>query len=137
MDLDLAGASGRHLLSLSAFGNVIIATTSNARWLPIPMLACDCGSSRLMILLRPPVRISESDAVLVDLAGDVEIDLGTGAVLWQQNVGSDVNVSPAVGAGVVVVMDRGGTTTAFEEARASAVGVWRCRAMLLLSSVKP
>ena len=42
-------------------------------------------------------------------------DLVTGAVLWQRNVGSDVNVSPAVGAGVVVVMDRGGTTTAFEQ----------------------
>jgi outer membrane protein assembly factor BamB len=31
-------------------------------------------------------------------------------------VGSDVNVAPAVGSGVVVIMDRGGTTTAFDVA---------------------
>src|SRR4029453_16363363 len=41
-------------------------------------------------------------------------DLATGTVLWQHNVGSDVNVSPVVGAGLVVIMDRGGTATAFE-----------------------
>ncbi|HET8915178.1 MAG TPA: PQQ-binding-like beta-propeller repeat protein, partial [Propionibacteriaceae bacterium] len=62
-----------------------------------------------------PVRISERDAVLVDLGGEARrFDLVTGDVLWAQNVGSDVNVLPAVGAGVVVVMDRRGATTAFE-----------------------
>jgi outer membrane protein assembly factor BamB len=106
------------VLSLSAFGNVIIATTSNRQ-----MVAYSDVGVRLWQLtlddLAPtsPVRISESDAVLVDLAGAMrKFDLGTGAVLWQQNVGSDVNVPPAAGAGIVVVMDRGGTTTAFEEA---------------------
>ena len=109
---------GGTVLSLSAFGNVIIATTSNRQ-----MIAYSDVGVRLWQLtlddLAPtsPVRISESDAVLVDLAGTLrKFDLGTGAVLWQQNVGSDVNVPPAAGAGVVVVMDRGGTTTAFEEA---------------------
>ena len=109
---------GGTVLSLSAFGNVIIATTSNRQ-----MVAYSDVGVRLWQLtfddLAPtsPVRISESDAVLVDLGGDMrKFDLGTGAVLWQQNVGSDVNVPPAAGAGVVVVMDRGGTTTAFEEA---------------------
>jgi outer membrane protein assembly factor BamB len=109
---------GGTVLSLSAFGNVILATTSNRQ-----MVAYSDVGVRLWQLtlddLAPtsPVRISESDAVLVDLAGAMrKFDLGTGAVLWQQNVGSDVNVPPAAGAGVVVVMDRGGTTTAFEEA---------------------
>jgi outer membrane protein assembly factor BamB len=109
---------GGTVLSLSAFGNVIIATTSNRQ-----MVAYSDVGVRLWQLtlddLAPtsPVRISESDAVLVDLAGAMrKFDLGTGAVLWQQNVGSDVNVPPAAGAGIVVVMDRGGTTTAFEEA---------------------
>jgi outer membrane protein assembly factor BamB len=109
---------GGTVLSLSAFGNVIITTTSNRQ-----MVAYSDVGVRLWQLtlddLAPtsPVRISQSDAVLVDLAGAMrKFDLGTGAVLWQQNVGSDVNVPPAAGAGVVVVMDRGGTTTAFEEA---------------------
>lgn len=109
---------GGSLLSLSTFGDVIIATTSNRQ-----MVAYSDVGVRLWQLTlddlapTPPVRISESDAVLVDLAGAMrKFDLGTGAVLWQQNVGSDVNLPPAAGAGVVVVMDRGGTTTAFEEA---------------------
>ena len=109
---------GGTLLSLSAFGNVIIATTSNRQ-----MVAYSDVGVRLWQLtfddLAPtsPVRISESEAVLVDLGGEMrKFDLGTGTVLWQQNVGSDVNVPPAAGAGVVVVMDRGGTTTAFDEA---------------------
>ena len=107
---------GGTVLSLSAFGNVIIATTSNRQ-----MVAYSDVGVRLWQLalddLAPtsPVRTSEQDAVLVDLGGEVrKFDLVTGVVLWQRGVGSDVNVSPAVGAGVVVVMDRGGTTTAFE-----------------------
>jgi outer membrane protein assembly factor BamB len=107
---------GGTVLSLSAFGNVIIATTSNRQ-----MVAYSDVGVRLWQLalddLAPtsPVRISEHDAVLVDLGGVVrKFDLVTGVVLWQQNIGSDVNVLPAVGAGVVVVLDRGGTTTALE-----------------------
>ena len=107
---------GGTVLSLSAFGNVIIATTSYRQ-----MVAYSDVGVRLWQLalddLAPtsPVRISERDAVLVDLGGAARrFDLVTGDVLWAQNVGSDVNVLPAVGAGVVVVMDRRGATTAFE-----------------------
>ena len=107
---------GGTVLSLSAFGNVIIATTSYRQ-----MVAYSDVGVRLWQLalddLAPtsPVRISERDAVLVDLGGEARrFDLVTGDVLWAQNVGSDVNVLPAVGAGVVVVMDRRGATTAFE-----------------------
>jgi outer membrane protein assembly factor BamB len=107
---------GGTVLSLSAFGNVIIVTTSNRQ-----VVAYSDVGVRLWQLalddLAPtsPVRISEHEAVLVDLGGEVrKFDLVTGVVLWQRGVGSDVNVSPAVGAGVVVVMDRRGTTTAFE-----------------------
>jgi outer membrane protein assembly factor BamB len=107
---------GGTVLSLSAFGNVIIATTSNRQ-----MVAYSDVGVRLWQLalddLAPtaPVRTSGHEAVLVDLGGEVrKFDLVTGVVLWQRGVGSDVNVSPAVGAGVVVVMDRRGTTTAFE-----------------------
>jgi outer membrane protein assembly factor BamB len=108
---------GGTVLSLSAFGNVIIATTSNRQ-----MVAYSDVGVRLWQLslddLAPtsPVRISDRDAVLVDLAGAIKrFDLSTGTVLWQHNIGSDANVTPAVGAGLVVIMDRAGSTTAFEE----------------------
>jgi PQQ-like domain len=107
---------GGTVLSLSAFGNVIIATTSTRQ-----MVAYSDVGVRLWQLafddLAPtsPVRISERDAVLVDLGGEARrFDLVTGDVLWAQNIGSDVNVLPAVGAGVVVVMDRRGATTVLE-----------------------
>ena len=108
---------GGTVLSLSAFGNVIIATTSNRQ-----MVGYSDVGARLWQLslddLAPtsPVRISDRDAVLVDLGGAIRrFDLSTGTVLWQHDVGSDVNVTPAVGAGLVVIMDRAGSTTALEE----------------------
>ena len=108
---------GGTVLSLSAFGNVIIATTSNRQ-----MVAYSDVGVRLWQLslddLAPtsPVRISDRDAVLVDLAGAIRrFDLSTGTVLWQHDIGSDANVTPAVGAGLVVIMDRAGRTTALEE----------------------
>jgi outer membrane protein assembly factor BamB len=107
---------GGTVLSLSAFGNVIIATTSNRQ-----MVAYSDVGVRLWQLFlddlapTPPVRISVDEAVLVDLGGELRgFDLVTGTILWQHNVGSDVNVLPVVGAGLIVIMDRGGTTTAFE-----------------------
>jgi outer membrane protein assembly factor BamB len=108
---------GGTVLSLSAFGDVIIATTSNRQ-----LVAYSDVGVRLWQLSfddlapTPPVRISDRDAVLVDLGGEIRrFDLSTGTVLWQHDVGSDVNVSPAAGAGLVVITDRGGTTTAFEQ----------------------
>jgi outer membrane protein assembly factor BamB len=55
--------------------------------------------------------------VLVDLSGQVRaFSILTGAMRWKRGVGSDVRLAPAVGAGVVVIMDRGGTTTALDQA---------------------
>ena len=107
---------GGTILTLAAFGNVIIATTSNRE-----VVAYSDTGIRLWqfavddLAPTPPVRAGDREAVLVDLAGVMRtFDLGTGAVRWQHTVGSDVNVTPAVGSGVVVIMDRGGTTTAFD-----------------------
>ena len=41
--------------------------------------------------------------------------LATGAEVWQHRLGADVTLPPAVGSGVVVAMDRGGTVTALDE----------------------
>jgi outer membrane protein assembly factor BamB len=111
------GHPGGTIMTLSAFGNVIIATTSNRQ-----MVAYSDVGVRLWQLslgdLAPtaPVRINDREALLVDLAGGTKrFDLASGAVLWESTAGSDVNVSPAVGAGLFVIMDRGGTTTAYEQ----------------------
>jgi outer membrane protein assembly factor BamB len=108
---------GGTVMTLSAFGNVIITTTSNRE-----MVAYSDVGVRLWQLplddLAPtaPARINDHDAVLVDLSGEIRrFDLATGTVWWRQEIGADVNVEPVVGSGVVVIMDRGGTTTAFDE----------------------
>jgi outer membrane protein assembly factor BamB len=63
----------------------------------------------------PPVRASDTTAVLVDLSGEVRyFAIATGELRWRHDIGSDVNVPPAAGAGTVVIMDRGGTTTGLD-----------------------
>ena len=102
------------ILTLTAFGNVLLVTTSE-RWV---VAYTDTGVRLWQLSLdeiapAPPVRAADGDAVLVDLSGAVRrLSLLSGEVVWQHEVGSDVNVAPAVGAGIVVVMDRGGTATA-------------------------
>ena len=97
---------------------MIIATTSERA-----VVAYSDAGVRLWQLdldeLAPsaPVRLNGTDAVLVDLSGRVQaFSILTGAVRWDRSVGSDVKLSPAVGAGLVVIMDRGGTTTALDQA---------------------
>ena len=111
------------ILTLSAFGNVIIATTSERA-----VVAYSDAGVRLWQLdldeLAPsaPVRLNGTDAVLVDLSGRVQaFSILTGEVRWDRSVGSDVKLSPAVGAGLVVIMDRGGTTTALDQGTGRSV----------------
>jgi outer membrane protein assembly factor BamB len=109
---------GGSILTLTAFGNVIIATTSNRQVVAYSDVGIRLWQFAVDDLAQtPPVRAGDQEAILVDLAGVMRsFDLGTGALHWQHDVGSDVNVAPAVGSGVVVIMDRGGTTTAFDVA---------------------
>jgi outer membrane protein assembly factor BamB len=109
---------GGSILTLTAFGNVIIATTSNRQVVAYSDVGIRLWQFAVDDLAQtPPVRAGDQEAVLVDLAGVMRsFDLATGALLWRHDVGSDVNVAPAVGSGVVVIMDRGGTTTAFDVA---------------------
>src|SRR3954452_6929721 len=104
-------------MSVSGFGNVIIATTSNRQIDAYSDAGVRLGQLTLDDLgPTAPARIDETDAVIVDLAGEIRrFDVATGALRWQRNVGSDVNVPPAVGAGVIVIMDRGGTPTAIDQ----------------------
>ena len=105
------------ILTLRSFGNVILVTTSERRVVAYSDLGIRLWHRDLdEIAAAPPVRISDSDVVLTDLAGDVHrVALATGAELWRYRLGADVTVPPAVGAGLVVAMDRGGTVTALDE----------------------
>jgi outer membrane protein assembly factor BamB len=104
------------VLSLAAFGSVVLVTTSERRLVAYS----DAGLRLWDATLREigpaaPVQVSDDDAVLADLSGRVRrFGIADGAVRWQVDVSSDVNRSPAVGAGLVVVADRGGTVTALD-----------------------
>ena len=104
------------ILTLRAFGDVIMVTTSERLVLAYSDAGVRLWQLRLdEIVAAPPVRVSDADVVLVDLAGEVRrLVIATGAVVWQHSLGSDVTVAPAVGAGVVVVMDRGQVTTGLD-----------------------
>jgi putative pyrroloquinoline-quinone binding quinoprotein len=106
------------ILTLRAFGNVILVTTSARRLVAYSDLGIRLWHRDLEeIAAAPAVRVSDSDVVVTDLAGDVRrLALATGAELWQHRLGADVTVPPAVGHGLVVAMDRGGTVTALDEA---------------------
>lgn len=113
-----AAHPGGTVLSLAAFGSVVLVTTSERR-----LVAYSDAGVRLWQQTLPeigpsaPVQVSAADAVLVDLSGAVlRFGIADGAVRWRQSISSDVNRTPAVGAGVVVVADRGGTVTALDAA---------------------
>jgi outer membrane protein assembly factor BamB len=106
------------ILTMRAFGNVILVATSARQLVAYTDLGIRLWQLEMdEIAPAPPVRISDSEVVVVDLAGNVlRLALGTGAVAWQHRLGSDVTVTPAVGSGMVVAMDRGGTVTALDGA---------------------
>ena len=107
------------ILTLSAFGNVIIATTSERA-----VVAYSDAGVRLWQLDLDELAPSAAGAAERNRrrAGRPErpgaglLDPDRRAVRWDRSVGSDVKLSPAVGAGLVVIMDRGGTTTALDQA---------------------
>ena len=108
---------GGSILTLAAFGNVIIATTSNRQVVAYSDVGIRLGSSRRMILLkhrrceqvimRPSGRSCRRNA-------ELRSDDGRAAVAAQ--CGLRRQRSTGGGSRVVVIMDRGGTTTAFDVA---------------------
>nr|WP_232531203.1 PQQ-binding-like beta-propeller repeat protein [Microlunatus antarcticus] len=109
---------GGTVLSLAAFGSVVLVTTSERA-----LVAYSDAGMRLWSAALPeigpnaPVRVSGDDAVVVDLSGRVlRFGIADGAVRWTGNVPGDVNLTPAAGSGVVVVADRRGTVTALDAA---------------------
>ncbi len=83
------------ILTLRAFGNVILVTTSARQLVAYTDLGIRMWQLDLdEIAPAPPVRVSDSEVVVVDLAGEVRrLAIATGAVVWQHSLGSDVTAT--------------------------------------------
>lgn len=105
---------GGTILSVAAFGDVVVATTSQR-----DVVAYSDAGIRLWavslddVAFRPPVRVDDRRIAVGDAAGAVRLlELRTGRQVWRQSVGAQLG-APLVGdSRVVVVMDAGGRTTA-------------------------
>ncbi|AYF97652.1 outer membrane protein assembly factor BamB family protein [Protaetiibacter intestinalis] len=118
---------GGDLLALSAIGEVTLVSTSQRR-----LLAYDGRGARLWavefpdVVLSPPTAGPDGDILAVSLDGTLRrLDLATGETLWSTALRTDVEAPPAVGDGIVVVVDRGGTVIAHSLADGSER--WRTR----------
>ena len=103
------------ILTLTAFGNVILVTTSERWWSPTPTPGSGCGSEPGRDRpgpAGPGLRRRRGPGGPV--RGGAAAGSGHRRGRLAARLGSDVTVAPAVGDGIVVVMDRGGTTTALD-----------------------
>lgn len=112
---------GGTILTLAAFGNVLVVTTSERRVVAYTDSGVRLWTQSLDDLApTPAVRLGADQVGLADLSGEVRaIDLSSGTVRWRHGLGADVGVTPAAGSGLMVVADRGGTTTALDAADGS------------------
>lgn len=107
---------GGTVLSLAAFGNVIVATTSQRQLVAYSDAGVRLWETELdEVSFRPPVRLADTELAFVDPSGTLRVlAIATGAMRWQRTVGSDVAISPVVGAGVVVICDHDRHVTAYD-----------------------
>jgi hypothetical protein len=106
---------GGTLLSLVAFGDVLVATTSQRS-----LVAYSDAGVRLWSLslddvaFWAPTRVDDRRVAVADAAGGVRVvDLLTGQVVWQQRVNAQVAGPLVADRRAVVVFDAGGRTTAY------------------------
>ncbi|MGN6271740.1 MAG: outer membrane protein assembly factor BamB family protein [Protaetiibacter sp.] len=119
---------GGDLLEVTAVGEVTLVSTAQRR-----LLAYDERGARLWsmrfpdVVVAPPTSAGDGDIVVVSLDGTLRrIDLATGETVWSVALRTDVSEAPAIGGGLVVVVDRGGAVLA----RSLADGVERWSAEL-------
>ena len=107
---------GGTLLSMTAFGDVVVATTSQRQ-----VVAYSDAGVRLWqydldeIAFRGPVRVTDDTMALVDGGGSVRLfDIRTGTVAWERDIGVDVVTAPIGDPRAVVIFDADGTATALD-----------------------
>ncbi len=106
---------GGTILSVAAFGDVVLATTSQRELVAYSDAGVRRWSVRLGdVAFGAPVRVDAGRIAVADAAGTVRVvDLLSGDVAWQQRVGGQVSAPLTATPEVVVVQDAGGSTTAF------------------------
>ncbi|WP_284298966.1 PQQ-binding-like beta-propeller repeat protein [Homoserinibacter gongjuensis] len=99
---------------MTAIGEVTLVTTAERR-----LLAYDERGARLWsmrfpdVVVASPTPAGDGDIVVVSLDGTLRrIDLATGETVWSVALRTDVSEAPAVGGGLVVIVDRGGAVLA-------------------------
>lgn len=107
---------GGTVLSVAAFGDVVVATTSRREVVAYSDAGVRLWSLRLEdVAFWSPVRVDDRRVVVADAAGSVlAVDLLTGAESWRSNVAAQVSGPMVANAETVVVFDAGGETTAFD-----------------------
>jgi hypothetical protein len=105
---------GGDLLEVTAVGEVTLVSTAERR-----LLAYDERGARLWsvrfpdVVVAPPTSAGDGDIIVVSLDGTLRrIDLATGETVWSVALRTDVAETPAVGGGLVVVVNRGGAVLA-------------------------
>ncbi len=106
---------GGTILSVAAFGDVVLATTSRRELVAYSDAGVRLWSESLEdVAFWAPVRVDDRHVAVGDAAGSVRvIDLLTGEVAWQQGVTTQVSGPLVADSRVVVVFDAGGRTTAY------------------------
>lgn len=107
---------GGTLLSLSAFGDIVVATTSRRQIVAYADTGVRLWQHDLdELAFRAPVRVTNDAVALVDGAGTVRLfDIRTGTVRWRRDVGVEVVAAPIGDPRAVVIFDADGSATAFE-----------------------
>ena len=106
---------GGTVISLVAFGDVVVATTSQRQ-----VVGYTANGVRLWqhdldeVALQGPVRVDDTRLALVDGGGTVRVlDIANGSQRWARSLRSEVDVAPVADARAVIVADGSGTVTAF------------------------
>ncbi|HEY5788343.1 MAG TPA: PQQ-binding-like beta-propeller repeat protein [Microlunatus sp.] len=106
---------GGTILSVAAFGDVVVATTSRRELVGYSDAGIRLWSRPLDdVAFWAPVRVDDRRVGVADAAGVVTVvDLLTGEAAWQQRVNTQVSAPVVATPEVVVVLDAGGAGTAF------------------------
>ncbi len=123
--LDWFGHPGGTVVSVSAVGDLIVATTSRRE-----VVAYDAIGRRLWswiadeLVIAQPVGDASGDIVVAARSGTVTaLDAQTGAPRWSTSLGADARAEPLVVQGLVLVADERERLTALD--RATGEVAWR------------
>jgi outer membrane protein assembly factor BamB len=113
---------GGRVLTASAFGDVVVATTSRRQVVAYTDRGVRLWSLNIdELAFAAPVRLSADRLAVVDLAGTiVAADIAAGVVRWRARAGADADLAPTAVAGTLVVADRSGQVTAYDGGDGSA-----------------